>query len=135
MNWWVVERGRSASNRPIKHAVTIGENYSKQKRKKRKNLFNSVPKTSIFDFDALGMTVVVLDSNWEREILRNGDFEEADWGWKGESAEMSSNEEEKDWERECIERPERMNWKRRRARMSSERRNRTVWENESGRED
>ncbi len=42
------------------------ENYSnqkKQKKEKRKNLFNPLPKTSISDSDALGMTVVVVDSD------------------------------------------------------------------------
>jgi nitrate reductase NapAB chaperone NapD len=52
------------------------ENYSnqkkKQKRKKEKNLFNLLPKTSISDSDALGMTVVVLDSGRKKESLREG---------------------------------------------------------------
>jgi hypothetical protein len=52
------------------------ENYSnqkkKQKRKKEKNLFNLLPKTSISDSDALGMTVVVLDSGRKKESLGEG---------------------------------------------------------------
>ena len=47
-------------------------NPKKAKKEKRKNLFNLLPKASIFDSDALGMIVVVLDSNRERESLREG---------------------------------------------------------------
>ena len=51
------------------------ENYSNQKKakkEKRKNLFNLLPKTSISNSDALGMTVVVLDSDREKDSLGEG---------------------------------------------------------------
>jgi hypothetical protein len=57
------------------------ENYSNQaKKEKRKNLFNPLPKTSISNSDALGMTVVGLGFRPRKRKSEGGDFEEADQG-------------------------------------------------------